>query len=59
MSPIYERIRALLWLEEMHKWLAGSGRWDFQSFTGPLEVERCESPLLKKPGLLPQQGELF
>ncbi len=43
MSPIHNRMPALLRPEEMQEWLGGSGHWDFQSFTGPLVVKPCES----------------
>lgn len=59
MAPIHDRMPALLLPEEMAEWLAGSGRWDFQPFDGPLVVTPCQSPLLKKPGNASQQGELF
>lgn len=48
MSPIHDRMPALLRPEEMQEWLAGSGRWEFQPFTGRLAVEPCESPLAKR-----------
>jgi putative SOS response-associated peptidase YedK len=48
MSPIHDRMPALLRPEEMHKWLAGDSRWDFQPFAGPLVVTPCASPLVKK-----------
>jgi putative SOS response-associated peptidase YedK len=49
MSPIHDRMPALLLLpEETQEWLAGSGRWEFQPFTGTLVVEPCESPLVKR-----------
>jgi putative SOS response-associated peptidase YedK len=28
MSPIHDRMSALLRLEKMAEWLAGNGRWD-------------------------------
>jgi putative SOS response-associated peptidase YedK len=59
MSPIHDRMPALLRPEEMLEFLAGNGKWDFQPFTGPLVVGPCESPLVKKPGNASQQGELF
>ena len=59
MSPIHDRMPALLRPEEMTEWLAGSGEWDFQPFAGPLAVTSCESPLAKRRGGGPQQGELF
>jgi putative SOS response-associated peptidase YedK len=58
MSPIHDRMPALLLPEEMQEWLAGSGSWDFRSYEGPLVVEACASPLAKRPGDGPQQ-ELF
>jgi putative SOS response-associated peptidase YedK len=48
MSPIHDRMPALLRPEEMHEWLAGDGRWDFQPFAGPLVVTPCDSPLAKR-----------
>jgi putative SOS response-associated peptidase YedK len=55
MAPIHDRMPALLSPEEMDEWLAGNGRWNFQPFAGSLVVTTCESPLLKKPGVLPPQ----
>jgi putative SOS response-associated peptidase YedK len=49
MSPIHDRMPALLRPEQMAEWLAGNGRWDFQPFAGPLVVTPCESPLLANP----------
>ena len=58
MSPIHDRMPALLRPEEMQEWLTGSGRWDFQPFSGPLLVAPCESPLARRrPGV--EQQELF
>jgi putative SOS response-associated peptidase YedK len=45
MSPIHDRMPALIRPDEMAEYLAGSGRWDLQSFTGSLVVEPCEIPL--------------
>jgi putative SOS response-associated peptidase YedK len=59
MSPIHDRMPALLRPEDMQEWLAGSGRWDFQPFAGPLVVTPCESPLPRRSGNGPRQGELF
>ena len=59
MAPIHDRMPALLRPEEMQEWLAGSGEWDFQPFTGPLVVKPCESPLAKRRGDDARQGELF
>ena len=59
MSPIHDRMPALLRPEEMDKWMAGNGRWDFQPFVGSLVMTPCESPLAKKSGNASQQGELF
>ena len=58
MSPIHDRMPALLRPEEMAEYLAGSGRWDFQPFAGPLVVTPCESPLAKSNSAGSQQ-ELF
>jgi len=60
MSPIHDRLPTLLRPEEMQEWLAGKGRWNFQSFAGPLVVTPCESPLLAKPKPnSDSQSELF
>jgi putative SOS response-associated peptidase YedK len=59
MAPIHDRMPALLRPEEMDEWLAGNGRWDFQSFAGPLVVTPCESPLVRLVTGGPKQGELF
>jgi putative SOS response-associated peptidase YedK len=59
MAPIHDRMPALLRPEEMNEWLAGSGRWDFQPFAGPLVVMPCESPLVKRSSDGPRQCELF
>ena len=58
MSPIHNRMPALLRPEEMQEFVVGSGHWDFQPFAGSLEVRPCESPLVKhrSDG---GQGELF
>lgn len=60
MAPIHDRMPALLRPEEMQEWLAGTGSWDFQPFTGPLVVAPCASPLAKQSetGVF-QQGDLF
>ena len=58
MSPIHDRMPALLRPDEMSEWLAGCNRWDFQPFAGPLVVS-CESPLVRRSGDGPRQGELF
>jgi len=58
MSPIHDRMPALLRPEKMNQWLACSGGWDFQPFAGPLVVEPCESPLAtRRPD--GEQRELF
>lgn len=59
MSPIHDRMPALLRLEEMAEWLAGRSRWDFQPFAGPLVITPYESPLARRAGVEPKQGELF
>jgi putative SOS response-associated peptidase YedK len=59
MGTIHDRMPALLRPEETAEYMAGSGRWDFQAFTGMLVVTPCESPLAKKPGISSRQGELF
>lgn len=48
MSPIHDRMPALLRPEEMQEWLGGNGHWNFQPFTGPLALKPCESPLAKR-----------
>ncbi len=58
MAPIHDRMPALLRPEEMKEFLAGSGHWNFQPFTGPLAVKPCESPLVKRKKPDSQQ-ELF
>jgi hypothetical protein len=55
----YDHIPALLRPEEMVEHMAGSGRWDFQPYAEPLVVSPCESPLVRRPGGEPRQGELF
>jgi putative SOS response-associated peptidase YedK len=59
MAPIHDRMPALLRAEEMMEYMAGGGRWDFQPFSGDLVVSPCESPLVRRPGSEPRQGELF
>ena len=59
MAAIHDRMPALLRPAEMQEWLAGSGRWDFQPFAGPLAVTSCQSPLAKRRGGNAPQGELF
>jgi putative SOS response-associated peptidase YedK len=59
MSPIHDRMPALLLSEEMQDWLAGTGGQEFRPFDGPLVVTPCESPLAKRPVNGPQQVELF
>lgn len=61
MAPIHDRMPALLRPEEMQEFLAGTGHWDFQPYTGPLAVTPCESPLAKgKPkAASDSQPELF
>ena len=58
MSPIHDRMPALLRPEEMQEWLAGCGGWDFQPFVGPLAVTSCESPLARRRSDREQQ-DLF
>lgn len=58
MSPIHDRMPALLRPEEMQEFLAGSGHWDFQPFIRLLVVTPCESPLAKRRDEGRQQ-ELF
>jgi putative SOS response-associated peptidase YedK len=61
MAPIHDRMPALLRPEEMQEFLAGTGHWDFQPFTGPMVVASCESPLvMRKPkASSDSQPELF
>jgi putative SOS response-associated peptidase YedK len=59
MSPIHDRMPALLRPEEMAEYMAGSGSWDFQPFSGKLVVRPCESPLVRRAGGEPRQGKLF
>ncbi len=42
MAPIHDRMPALLRPEEMQEWLAGTGHWNFQPYTGPLAVTPCK-----------------
>ena len=58
MSPIHDRMPALLHPDVMQDWLAG-GRWDFQPFTGSLVVAPCDSPLVKRRNGGVRQGELL
>lgn len=58
ISPIHDRMPALLRPEEMAEFLAGKGRWDFQLYAGPLVMTPCESPLANPRAPDPQQ-ELF
>lgn len=58
MSPIHDRMPALLRPEQMQVFLSGSGHWEFQPFAGQLAVTPCESPLSKRQGS-GVQGELF
>jgi len=59
MSPIHDRMPAVLRPEEMQEWLAGKGHWDFQPFSGPLVVTPCVSPLVKRQPSSGSQQELF
>ena len=61
MSPIHNRMPALLRPEGMTEWLASSGHWDFQPFSGSLVVTPCQSPLAnpKSNSDGPHQAELF
>ena len=59
MAPIHDRMPAVLRPEEMAEFLAGTGHWNFQPFTGPLVVTPCESPLTKRPPHSESQQELF
>ncbi len=59
MSPIHDRMPALLRPEEMSEWLVGSGTWSFQPFSGPLVVTPCQSPLVRRQDDGVRQGELF
>ena len=58
MSPIHDRMPALLRPAEMQEWLSGRGSWDFQPFPGRLEIRPRESPLVKRENPLAQE-ELF
>jgi putative SOS response-associated peptidase YedK len=58
MSPIHDRMPALLRPEQMAEWLAGCGPWDFRPFAESLVVTPCESPLSKRRKFDTQQ-ELF
>lgn len=58
MSPIHDRMPAILRPEEMQEFLAGHGHWYFRPFAGPLVVTPCESPLVRRGGE-GQQQELF
>jgi putative SOS response-associated peptidase YedK len=58
MTPIHDRMPALLRPEEITEYMAGVGSWDFQPFTGKLVVTPCVSPLAKRPEVGTQQ-ELF
>lgn len=58
MSPIHDRMPALLRAEEMQEFLAGSEHWDFQPFGGSLVVTPCESPQVRRRNE-GQQQELF
>jgi len=59
MAPIHGRMPALMQPEEVEEYLAVSGPWNFQPFTGPLVIAPCESPLAKRRDMGPRQGELF
>ena len=60
MSPIHDRMPALLRPEEMDEWLVGKDRWEFLPFAEALVVTPCESPLARRTAdERPQQGELF
>jgi putative SOS response-associated peptidase YedK len=58
MSPIHDRMPALLRPEEMAEYLAGGGHWNFQPFAGSLVVTPCESPLVMRE-ISDTQQELF
>jgi putative SOS response-associated peptidase YedK len=58
ISPLHDRMPALLGREEMREFLSGTGSWDFRPFPGELVVTPCESPLAKPRDEGPQQ-ELF
>ena len=58
MSPIHDRMPAVMRPEEMVEFLAGKGHWDFQPYARSLVMTPCESPLAKPRAPDPQQ-ELF
>ena len=57
-APIHDRMPALLRSEEMQEFLAGTGHWNFQPYTGPLALKPCVSPLAQRKKPKAQQ-ELF
>ena len=58
MSPIHDRMPALLRPEAMNEFLSGTGHWDFIPFSGSLVVTPCASPLARRQPDSEQQ-ELF
>lgn len=61
MAPIHDRMPAILKPDDIQEFLAGTGLWKFEPFSGQLAVKPCESPLKKKspPGDAGMQGSLF
>jgi putative SOS response-associated peptidase YedK len=59
MSPIHDRMPALIRSEEMQEWLAGSGTWIFKPFAEPLVVTPCQSPLARRGAACDIQQDLF
>ena len=60
MSPIHDRMPALLRPEEMQEFLSSTGYWDFQPFATPLAEATCASPLASRGGESQgSQPELF
>ena len=58
MSPIHDRMPAVLRTEEVQGFLDPEIRWNFQPFTGLLLVTPCASPMVK-PRDKGLQQELF
>ncbi len=59
MTPIHNRMPAILRPAEMQEFLTGNGPWDFQPFAGLLVITPCESPLAKRRQEIDPQQELF
>lgn len=59
MTPIHDRMPALLRPNEMPNFLNNISLWNFQPYDEPLVVKPCDSPLAKREPKTDSQMDLF